>query len=299
MADGLEQEDGKIFSSNEIALHGALIICDADCNEIRACMMERLGGTKKHNENDFNTLIERMLEISPYRFCLERLEQRDLRRLLSNPSFLREAHRRWASDAGFHIGPIVAKEPNWNEAAAKAVRDLSNAAATVEEVETLVVQESNRCLNLARKILGKNHDAEDVCQEAFLRAIVHAEKLEMDRNPRAWLSRVVRNLCWDYLKSRRFIVSLSDADFATVFEPTDRRDDIGKSDLAEYFATVVQPRVDQLSLEQRQVLELHFWGGLSVAEIAAHFGIPDQTIYSRKKRGLEKLSVLCATSEIA
>src|SRR6056297_41557 len=154
MADGSQEAGEHEFSPNEIAMHGTMMICDATCNEIRACMMESLGFQHRGNDEGMEALIERMLEVKPYRFCQERLKQGDLRQLLSNPSFLREAHRRWASQSGFQSGPILAKAPDWGKLQKEATSDLTTAAATAEEVVQAIEENKGYCFRTAYSMLG-------------------------------------------------------------------------------------------------------------------------------------------------
>src|SRR5579864_5025036 len=67
-----------------------------------------------------------------------------------------------------------------------------------EQFETYVVPHLGAAYNLARWLTRNDHDAEDLVQEAYLRAYRFFDGFHGD--PRAWLRAVVRNTCFTWLK---------------------------------------------------------------------------------------------------
>jgi RNA polymerase sigma-70 factor, ECF subfamily len=69
--------------------------------------------------------------------------------------------------------------------------------------EELVRQYSKAALRLALRLTGSEHDAQDVCQEAFLGAYQNLASFRFECSFYTWLYRIVMNRCLDYLRRRR------------------------------------------------------------------------------------------------
>src|SRR5438874_5907167 len=72
----------------------------------------------------------------------------------------------------------------------------------VERFERLVLPHLDDAYTLARYLLRDEHDAQDVVQEAALRALGHCASLRQE-DARAWLLTIVRNCCYSWHKARR------------------------------------------------------------------------------------------------
>src|SRR5207302_1211410 len=68
--------------------------------------------------------------------------------------------------------------------------------------ERLVLPHTSAAYNLARWLLGNAQNAEDVTQEACLRAFKHLDRLHGEE-ARAWLLTIVRNECYDWIRQHR------------------------------------------------------------------------------------------------
>src|SRR6476659_11142819 len=71
-----------------------------------------------------------------------------------------------------------------------------------EQFEQSVLPHLNAAYNLARWLTRNDHDAEDVVQDAYLRALRFFDGFRGD-DARAWLLAIVRNTCYDFLRSHR------------------------------------------------------------------------------------------------
>jgi RNA polymerase sigma-70 factor (ECF subfamily) len=82
-----------------------------------------------------------------------------------------------------------------------------------EDFEAIVTKHENRLYRTALAITGNMSDAEDIVQEAFLRAYERAPDFETEEHEKAWLIRVTVNLCNSRLRSpwRKRIVPLLDS----------------------------------------------------------------------------------------
>jgi RNA polymerase sigma-70 factor (ECF subfamily) len=69
--------------------------------------------------------------------------------------------------------------------------------------EELVRQHDKAVLRLALRLTGSEHDAQDVCQEAFLSAYQNLARFRFDCSFYTWIYRIVTNRCFDYLRRRR------------------------------------------------------------------------------------------------
>src|ERR1044071_1116164 len=104
--------------------------------------------------------------------------------------------------------------------------------------------------NLARWIAGNDQDAEDVAQEACLRALTFFDGFHGE-DGRAWLLAIVRNTCYDWLrKNRRPSQALAEADEAE--SPPDRQPDPEALQLRQANQRLVREGIEQLPAEYRE-----------------------------------------------
>jgi RNA polymerase sigma-70 factor (ECF subfamily) len=135
---------------------------------------------------------------------------------------------------------------------------------------------------LAFRMLSDQGLAEDVTQGVFLK-IWSTPGVFHGGNFAAWIARVTRNRAFDILRSRalRPEGELSDA------IPVD--DALEDTALAHLNAERVRDAIAQLPPEQREPIELGFFGGITQAEIAHRTGVPLGTVKTRMRTGLRKL----------
>ncbi|MDG4878591.1 sigma-70 family RNA polymerase sigma factor [Mesorhizobium sp. WSM4935] len=145
-------------------------------------------------------------------------------------------------------------------------------------------------LSLARWLTGNQADAEDVVQEACLKA--HAGIAGFaGGNPRAWLLTIVRNASYTWMaKNRpRSVVAVGDlADLDDVSPPPDNDDGPEAALIAKANSAAVEAAMAGLPQSFRETLVLRDINGLSYREIAAMLGVPQGTVMSRlaRARGL-------------
>jgi RNA polymerase sigma factor (sigma-70 family) len=141
--------------------------------------------------------------------------------------------------------------------------------------------------NLARWLTRDDHDAEDLVQSAYLRALRFFRGYHMADN-RAWLLTIVRNTCYTWLSQRRARGSTTpfDEDLHGV-----ESDPIGPENrlVREEQQQSVRRAVEELPVELREVVVLRELEGLSYKEIAAIAEIPLGTVMSRLARARERL----------
>jgi RNA polymerase sigma factor (sigma-70 family) len=152
--------------------------------------------------------------------------------------------------------------------------------------EEVVLPHLDAAFNYARWLTRNDADAEDVVQDAYLRALRFFSSLRND-DARAWLLTIVRNTWYG-----RF--SHGHDSLTAVYDDTehDRPDEgLGPEALAMQKQAVeeVQRAVQELPVDFREVIVLREIEGLSYKEIAAVVGIPIGTVMSRLARGRERL----------
>jgi RNA polymerase sigma-70 factor (ECF subfamily) len=148
--------------------------------------------------------------------------------------------------------------------------------------ECLVLPHLDAAYNLARWLTGDGHDAEDVVQEASLRAYRSFDGFRGD-DGRAWLLTVVRNTCHTWLKQNRAQQPSISFDEA-LHDPGSDADNPEHLALQGAAKELLHQALAQLPVEFREVIVLRELEGLSYKEIAAVVTIPLGTVMSRLAR---------------
>jgi RNA polymerase sigma-70 factor (ECF subfamily) len=140
--------------------------------------------------------------------------------------------------------------------------------------------------NLARWLTRDDHDAEDVVQEAALRAYQFFDGFR-GQDGRAWLLKVVRNTCYTWLeKNRAWKPETFDEEkhgVASSGAGPDARLQSGED------VQLLRRALDALPAEYREVIVLRELEGLSYKEIAGIADVPLGTVMSRLARARERL----------
>jgi len=156
------------------------------------------------------------------------------------------------------------------------MRGASNGKMRREEVERLYAQLGPGLVAFACSILGDRASAEDVLHQVFLKLLVRSVITPDD--PRSYLYRAVRNATLNVQRSRSRHVELDS-------EPAWFEASSGNA--GEGLA--VEVALKELPNEQREVIMLRIWGGMTLEEAAAVLEIPANTAASRYRYGLARL----------
>lgn len=132
------------------------------------------------------------------------------------------------------------------------------------------------------RLVGDSARAEELAQDAFVKAYRNLHRLPEDANRRAWLYRIASNTAYDYLRRRRLVqwLPLQERDSAAV--PS--RDPEGT--LSDRDS--VQRALGHLSPSQRSVLILYSVQGYSTREIGEMLGITQGAVKTRLCRARER-----------
>jgi RNA polymerase sigma factor (sigma-70 family) len=158
--------------------------------------------------------------------------------------------------------------------------------------EQVVLPHLPAAYNLARWLVRSDQDAEDVVQEAYLRAFKFFDGYRGGES-RSWLLTIVRNSCYSWLQRNR------------ARELTDPIDDSHEEALIDFAnpelrllrqtdAQMVHEALAGLPLEFREVMVMREMEELSYKEIAAIADLPIGTVMSRLARGRKRLYSLLA-----
>jgi RNA polymerase sigma factor (sigma-70 family) len=140
--------------------------------------------------------------------------------------------------------------------------------------------------NLARWLVHNGDDAEDIVQEAFLKAFKALDSFR-GGDARVWMLSIVRNTAMNFLRSRKQDVAI-DPD---QFEPTDRSPNPEQGLLEASRREQVRRAIARLEPEFRETLVLREIEGFSYKEIAAVLDVPTGTVMSRLSRARQRLLI--------
>ena len=151
--------------------------------------------------------------------------------------------------------------------------------------EQTVLPYLDAAYNLARWLTRNDTDAEDVVQEAYLRAFKFFDGFHGD-NSRAWLLKIVRNSCYTWLQQNRV---------HELFTEFDEQVHRGESEnpetlmLGNINTQLLKHALETLPPEFREAVILREFEGFSYREIAGLTEVPVGTVMSRLARARQRL----------
>jgi RNA polymerase sigma-70 factor (ECF subfamily) len=156
----------------------------------------------------------------------------------------------------------------------------------------LILSYQGMAYNLAYRILGEGEAAADATQDAFVKAFRNLGQYR-GGSFKAWLLRIVTNVCYDQLRSLQRRPASSLEDVATDGEHTGQLIDAAELPadyaLRKELGAVIQRGIELLPAEQRTVLVLSDIEGLSYEEIATVMNTSLGTVKSRLSRARAKV----------
>jgi RNA polymerase sigma-70 factor, ECF subfamily len=156
--------------------------------------------------------------------------------------------------------------------------------------EEIVVPHADAAFNYARWLTKSDADAEDVVQDAFVRALRFFSSLRGD-DARAWLLTIVRNTWYGRFPKQARTVADDEA-----AERVDADLDPEARLVQQQTVGRVRDAIEALPADFREVVVLRELEGLSYKEIADVVGVPIGTVMSRLARARERLAGLLATN---
>jgi RNA polymerase sigma-70 factor (ECF subfamily) len=144
-------------------------------------------------------------------------------------------------------------------------------------------------LAVTRRILGSPADAEEVLQEVFLHVWNHAGRYDAGRSSvSTWLILIARSRGIDRLRARKVVERTHET--SAQGNPVEHASPEGVENVfLQERRERMREEMGKLPDEQRQVLEMAFYEGLSQSEIAARSGLPLGTVKTRTLLAMKKL----------
>jgi RNA polymerase sigma-70 factor (ECF subfamily) len=170
------------------------------------------------------------------------------------------------------------------------------AVPNLADLEALYDAHHRQAIGLAYRILGDLGEAEEVVQEAFLSAWRSGHTYDPSRgSAQTWILSMVRNRSIDVLRARR---RRPVQPLAEGVDPPDATD-VPAQAASNLDAASARAALDALPPEQKQVIELAYFGGLSHTEIATQLAAPIGTVKGRIRLGLDRLRVAMGVQQDA
>jgi RNA polymerase sigma-70 factor (ECF subfamily) len=167
-------------------------------------------------------------------------------------------------------------------------------APRLADLEAMYDAHHRQAIGLAYRILGDLGDAEEVVQEVFLSA--WRTQYDPSRgSTHAWILAMVRNRSIDVLRARR---RRPVQPLAEGVDPPDAQDVTAQA-ASNVDAAAARQALNALPPEQKQVIELAYFGGLTHTEIATQLAAPIGTVKGRIRLGLDRLRVAMGVQQDA
>ena len=152
----------------------------------------------------------------------------------------------------------------------------------------------SRLYYFSLKMIGNEADTEDIVQEAFLNFWINIREKDVSpENIQAYLYRMVRNRCVNYLQRQQMLDDRSGEVIEHFYNDCQRQ--MNTVAVQEELFHRVSREFAHLTPIQTQVMELLFVNGLSVAEVATQLKTTDNNVRNHKARALERLKTVVKT----
>lgn len=171
-------------------------------------------------------------------------------------------------------------------------------AGDIDSFEQLILAHQKKAFNIAYRILGNLEDANDVTQEALLKAYKGISKFNGKSSFSTWLYTIVTNTSMDFIrKNRKTIVTYLDREYETeegsyktqVYSDQETPEEILEKKEVQ---KLVNDAIEQLSDEHRKIIVLRDIQQFSYQEIAQILNCSEGTVKSRINRARNNLKIL-------
>ena len=152
----------------------------------------------------------------------------------------------------------------------------------------------DKVFHICFRILGNRHEAEDIAQEAFIRAYINIESFNQTRKFSTWLYRIATNLCIDRIRKKKpdyyLDAEVSGTDGLTMYSQIAADVALPEEELEKLeLRDIVQQEILKLPQKYRTVIVLKYIEELSLNEISEALDLPLGTVKTRMHRGREAL----------
>lgn len=162
---------------------------------------------------------------------------------------------------------------------------------------TLVARYATAALNLAARFVNDRALAEDLAQEAFVRAFARLGTYDPQRRFAAWFFQVVRNVAVDHLRRKRLnTLSLDDLQAAGYAGPASSAAGSPEAQAErEALGRALEQALGRIRPAHREAIVLRYQQDLTVEEIAEILAVPPATVKTFLHRGRKELAAILST----
>jgi RNA polymerase sigma-70 factor (ECF subfamily) len=178
-----------------------------------------------------------------------------------------------------------------------------SAEGDIDAFETLIQSHQKKVYNIALRMTKNPEDAQELSQDAFVRAFIAIKKFRGDSSFATWLYRITMNVCTDFLRKRNkaSVISIEQSVYESQQTMQLADNEPGPDEISEknQLKKLVKEAMDLLPPEHRQVLILRDLLDMTYKDIANTLSINEGTIKSRINRARENLKkVITSRSEL-
>ncbi|MCX6271496.1 MAG: RNA polymerase sigma factor [Bacteroidetes bacterium] len=149
----------------------------------------------------------------------------------------------------------------------------------------LVEQNKNLVWHMVLRMVRQQEDAEDLCQDVFMRVFRDIRKFRGDSKLSTWIASITYHICVDYIRRKgREKTDLTDDPASFIPDERDAASPSRSMNMAE-LKQLVNRVIDRLPLHYRTVITLFHLEEMSYKEIEEITGMPEGTIKSYLNRG--------------
>jgi RNA polymerase sigma-70 factor, ECF subfamily len=158
----------------------------------------------------------------------------------------------------------------------------------------IVEMYKDKVFQICYRMLGNIHEAEDIAQEAFIRAYINIDSYNIDRKFSTWLFRIATNLSIDRIRKKKpdfhLDAEVTGTDGLTMYSKISSDLALPEEELESMeLQQSVQKEILKLPEKYRAVIVLKYIEELSLKEISEILNLPVSTIKTRIHRGREAL----------
>lgn len=164
-------------------------------------------------------------------------------------------------------------------------------AGDPDSARQLVDAHKDRLFAFIWRIIRDHHDAEEICQDAFMRAFSSLETFRPEYRFSTWLFTIGYRLCLNWIRRKHAVTGELDV---TVLPSgkLDAAEELAQSEDARRLKDAIWDAVDQLSVPQRATVLLYYREGQSCQEVSETMQIPVATVKSHLHRARASLRSL-------
>jgi RNA polymerase sigma-70 factor, ECF subfamily len=152
----------------------------------------------------------------------------------------------------------------------------------------------DKVFQICFRMLGNRHEAEDISQEAFIRAYVNIQTFNQKRKFSTWLFRIATNLCIDRIRKKKpdyyLDAEVKGTEGLTMYSQVAANTPLPEEEVEDMeLQATIQHEISKLPEKYRSVIVLKYIEELPLLEISEILDLPLGTVKTRVHRGREAL----------